>query len=155
LKELIAFTGALLNSITAFGFLSVVPAISATESRAVRRGDDLNGEPFGPDEGTQLSLPLQISKGKNLNFSAVVQVPGASGGGVSVSELNIAPAARMHRHETRAITIAEISASCRASGCLMFFVAFAVSIPTATNQQPFINRKLQQAQIRSRLGLNC
>ena len=65
------------------GILSVVPGIRAAESSVVDANKDAIGEPFAPDSGVTLTLPLQRSK--NLSLGAVTESPDTE---PSASELN-------------------------------------------------------------------
>jgi len=65
------------------GILSVVSGIRAAESPVVDGNKDAIGEPFAPDAGVTLTLPLQRSK--NLSLGAVTESPTTE---PSASELN-------------------------------------------------------------------
>jgi hypothetical protein len=62
------------------------PKASATEPPEVNANANDVGEPFAPDAGVSLRLPLQNSE--NLSFGAVAQASQTPGGGTSASELN-------------------------------------------------------------------
>jgi hypothetical protein len=53
------------------GILSVRPGICATEPSEVDANSNATGEPFSPDEGARISLPLQTSG--NLSLGAVTE----------------------------------------------------------------------------------
>jgi hypothetical protein len=60
-------------TILTLGFLSVAPGIRATEPPEVGANGNGAGEPFAPDAGVSLRLPLQT--GDNLTLGAVAESP--------------------------------------------------------------------------------
>ncbi len=58
-------------TVLTLGILSVVAGIRATEPPEVDANGNAIGEPFAPEEGARISLPLQT--GENLSYGAVTE----------------------------------------------------------------------------------
>jgi hypothetical protein len=58
-------------TVLTLGILSVGPGVCATEPSEVDANSNATGEPFSPDEGARISLPLQTSG--NLTLGAVTE----------------------------------------------------------------------------------
>jgi hypothetical protein len=71
------------------GIFSAVPNLGATEPPEVEANGSAIDEPFDPDAGVSLGLPLHLSE--NFNLGAVTE---SSAGEESASELNRQPRTR-------------------------------------------------------------